>query len=354
MDIAEILQNDFSQIINKYDFSSLRNKSIFITGATGLLGSQLVLFLDYLNQVKKYGIHIFALVRAKEKAEHVFEEAINRITCFYGDVMNLPEIVESIDYIIHGASITASKAFVENPVEVIEVALDGTRNLLNLAKKKNVKSFVYLSSLEVYGTFIIDDGIKKVTEKDAGYLDSMSVRSSYSESKRLCETLCKSYQTEYGLPAKVARLCQTFGCGVDYNDNRVFAQFARSIIEKKDIILKTKGETVRNYCYTSDAVSGILTVLLKGKSGEAYNIANPDSTISIADMASLFCTTFEKSKSKVVFDLNNDNSKLGFNPVVRLKLDSTKLQSLGWDANVSLLDSIKRLVVFMEKSKCKK
>ena len=179
----------------------------------------------------------------------------------------------------------------------------------------------------------------------------MSVRSSYSEGKRLCETLCKSYQSEYALSIKIARLCQTFGCGVEYNDNRVFAQFARSIIENRDIVLKTKGETIRNYCYTSDAISGILTVLLKGENGEAYNIANPDSTISIKDMANLFCDLFKNSKSKVIFDLLDDTCKLGFNPVVKLQLDSSKLQSIGWHACIPLSEAIKKLVSYMGESK---
>lgn len=349
MSINKILLEDFSQITKNYSFSELRNSSVLISGSTGLLGSQLVLFLDYLNQNLDYNTSIYALVRSKDKAFRIFGEAFERITCIYGDVLNFPEITNQIDYVIHGASITSSKAFVENPVEVIDVALRGTKNILEFAKKKNVISFIYLSSLEVYGSFPFEMGVKNVTEDDCGYLDSMSVRSSYSEGKRLCETLCKSYQSEYGLGLKVARLCQTFGYGVDYNDNRVFAQFARSVIENKDIVLKTKGETVRNYCYTSDAISGILTILLKGENGEAYNIANQNSTISIIDMAELYCRLYPESKSKVVFEVSEDINKFGFNPTVKLQLDSTKLQKLGWNACVSLADSIKRLVEYMRK-----
>ena len=343
----KILLEDFASVAERYDFSALKNSSVFITGSTGLLGSQLVLFLDYLNQTKDYGTKIYALVRSREKAERVFADAFGRVNCVCGDVLNLPQIPEPIDYVIHGASITSSKAFVEKPVEVIDILINGTKNVLEFVEQKKVKSFVYLSSLEIYGSFPNQKEIAIVKEDDSGYINSMSVRSSYSEGKRLCESLCRAYQSEYDLPVKVARLCQTFGYGVEYNDNRVFAQFARSVIENKDIVLKTKGETVRNYCYTSDAVSGILTVLLKGENGEAYNIANPNSTISIADMASLFCNLFEKSKSKVVFDLTDDVSKFGFNPVVKLQLNSSKLQALGWSANVGLSDSIRKLVAYM-------
>ena len=176
----------------------------------------------------------------------------------------------------------------------------------------------------------------------------MSVRSSYSESKRMVENICASYASEYKIPIKVVRLCQTFGAGVEYNDSRVFAQFARSVIEGKDIILKTKGETVRNYCYTTDAVSGILMVLSKGNVGEAYNVANMDTTISIADMAELVCSLYSESGSKVIFDIAEDVEKLGYNPMVKLQLDSTKTVALGWHSKVDLKDMFKRLVSGMK------
>ena len=351
MDKKDIFFDDFNLISKKHDFSLLKNSTIFITGSTGLIGSQIVLFLDYLNQMQKFNIKILALIRSEKKAKSIFGDVIQRIKLIYGDIMDLPEISEPIDYVIHGASITDSKTFIEKPVETISTALDGSRNVIKQFIGKDIKSFVYLSSLEVYGSFPNNEGIKRVCEADSGYINTLSIRSSYSESKRMVENICISYVSEFNIPIKIVRLCQTFGPGVKYSDNRVFAQFARSVIEGKDIVLKTKGETVRNYCYTADAISGILIVLIKGFAGEAYNIANPYSTISIADLAHLYCSLFSKSNAKVIFDIVEDAEKLGYNPILKLELDSSKLVNLGWIPITSLEDSIKKLVHYMLENK---
>lgn len=340
----DILEKDINELVSNCKvFSKLENSSVLVTGSTGLIGSILVKSL-----LKNKNIKVYACCRNREKFNSVFKNYISpNLISIFSDILDFDISNLNIDYIIHTASITDSKTFIEKPVETLNIAIDGTRNLLKQCVNKNIKSFVYLSSLEVYGTFYDFDGIKNVKETDSGYIDTMSVRSSYSEGKRIVENICKSYCNEYKVPVKVARLCQTFGAGVLYNDNRVFAQFARAIIEKKDIVLKTKGETVRNYCYTTDAVSGILTILLKGNSGEAYNIANMETTISIVDMAKQVCSLYTDSNSKVVFDIAEDASKLGYNPVVKLQLDSTKLQTLGWQPFINLKEAYKRLIEYM-------
>ncbi|MGI5058554.1 NAD-dependent epimerase/dehydratase family protein [Treponema pectinovorum] len=336
-----ILDNDITELVSqKKYFQHFEGSSILITGATGLIGSIMA------KALIKYGkIKVFACCRNKEKFNLIFKnyECENLIP-IYSDIFDLNILNIDVDYIVHGASVTDSKTFVENPIKTIDVAVDGTRNLLRQCIGKKIKGFAYMSSLEVYGSFDYYEGIKNVTEEDFGSINPISVRSSYSESKRMVENICASYSKEFKIPVKICRLCQTFGAGVEYSDNRVFAQFARSIIENKDIILKTKGETVRNYCYTTDAVSGILTVLSKGKVGEAYNIANNETTISIADMATLVCNLYSKGASKVIFDVTGDASKFGYNPTVRVKLDSKKLMSLGWNPVVPLDEMYKRLI----------
>ncbi|MBO7048753.1 MAG: NAD-dependent epimerase/dehydratase family protein [Spirochaetia bacterium] len=335
-----IVESDIKELIQqrKY-FEPFMGSTVLVTGATGLLGSLLV------KALYSYADTVYACCRNKVKFDSVFDGYMNgKIIPVFSDITELDISDYKLDYIIHTASTTDSKTFVEKPVDTINVAVEGAKNLLVQCIEKKLKGFIYLSSLEVYGSFPGVEGIKNVTEKDFGYLEPVSVRSSYSESKRLVETLCRAYQSQYGVSVKIARLCQTFGAGVQYNDNRVFAQFARSVIEDKDIILKTKGETVRNYCYTTDAITGLLTVLAMGKAGEAYNIANRNTTISIADMAALFCRLYPASGIKVVFDIAEDTGKLGYNPVVKLQLDSAKLEKLGWTASVGLEKMIYRLV----------
>ncbi len=338
--INPIVELDIKELIrNRKYFEPFIGTSVLVTGSTGLLGSLTVKALSH------YAGHVYACCRSKDKYNFVFEGyTAENIIPVFSDITDLDISNYKLDYIIHAAGITDSKTFVERPVDTINVVVEGTKNLLAQCAGKSLKGFIYLSSLEIYGSFPGVNDIKNVTEIDFGYLDPVSVRSSYSESKRLTETLCKAYQSQYDVPVKIARLCQTFGAGVLYNDNRVFAQFARSVIECKDIILKTKGETVRNYCYTTDAITGLLTVLANGTAGEAYNIANRDTAISIVDMANLFSRLYPESETKIVFDIAEDAGKLGYNPMVKLQLDSSKLEKLGWTAVVGLEEIIRRLV----------
>lgn len=344
------LQGDVEYIANSASipWDELGGRSVLVTGATGLIGSLVVMALACRNRLFNQGTRIKALVRNREKAERVFESILGRpgFEIVEGDVNSSIEGAGDVDYIIHAASATSSKYFVTNPVETIATAIDGTRNVLELARRCKAKGFLYLSSLEVYG--VPAEGHVKMQESEAGYIDSMKVRSCYSEGKRMVECLCASYASEYDVPAKVVRLAQTFGAGVAYEDGRVFAQFARSAIEGSDIVLKTKGETLRNYCYTADAVTALLLVLVKGTVGEAYNIANKDTAISIADMAKLVCDKFSGGRSKVVFDIAEDATKLGYNPVVKICLDTTKLESLGWRAEYNLEQMFERTIASMK------
>lgn len=230
-------------------------------------------------------------------------------------------------------------------METIDLAINGTKKLLDLAKNKQVRSMVYLSSLEVYGTTSPD--ASSISEKDYGYLDPTSVRSSYSESKRMAESLCVGYCYQYQVPVRMARLSQTFGPGVSYEDNRVFAQFARAVLEKRDIILRTKGETVRNYCYTKDAIEAIFYILLKGQAGQAYNVANKETAISIREMAEMVIERSGSNETKLVFDLADDVEKLGYNPTVKIRLNTDKLESLGWQAHTDLETMFLRLIESM-------
>lgn len=348
----EILQADSDKLAESdiIPWESLKNQSVLVTGATGLIGFQLVMAMLNANHKKNLNMTVYAAVRNRDKAQNLFRYADKSALEFVVQDIQKPFDIDcDIDYIIHGASMTSSKDFVDYPVETIKTAIDGTENVLKLAKSKNIKGMVYLSSLEIYG--VMDFSIDKVTENMSGTIDPMSVRSSYSEGKRMVECLCASYASEYNIPVKVARLCQTFGPGVSYSDNRVFAQFARAIIEGKDIVLKTDGSTERNYCYVSDAVSGILTILLKGKSGQAYNVANKNTLITIRGMAEMLIEKYPESGTKLVFDIAEDVTKLGYNPKVKINLATDKLEALGWSAKTDLPEMFDHLIKSMNLTK---
>lgn len=329
MRVNRELMDDFDRALEAgyLDLSKLDGKRILITGATGLIGSTLVRLLARYAEISARRPRIIALVRSQEKAERVFGgELMEQLDCVVGDVTEAIALDGPVDYIVHGASVTSSRAFVGKPVETIRTAVRGTENLLELAREKGTKSFVYLSSMEVYGAPQTEE---KITEQSPTNLDAMAVRSSYPESKRACEALCAAYCSEYGIPAKVIRLTQTIGPGVAYDDGRVFAEFARCVIENRDIVLHTLGQTKRSYLYTVDAATAILTVLLAGENGQAYNAANEDSYCSIVDMGRVALAHSRDQALTIRVEADDDGTR-GYAPTLYMDLDTSKLRNLGW------------------------
>jgi len=344
-----ILEEDFLRTASDaiIPWSRLDGCSVLITGATGLIGSLLVKTLLY--RADRFGtdVNVIAQVRSLPKAEHVFagQKAFwgSRLTFLEADVLQPYGEDVKADFIIHTASSTVSKDFVEKPVDVIETTLQGTRNILELARRCATQSTVYLSSMEVYGKLPHE----RVTEKDSGYLNPLAIRSSYPQSKRMAECLCAAYAAQHGVHVSTARLTQTFGAGVQPTDNRVFAQFARSAMQKKDIVLFTTGQTKRDYLYTADAVRGILSILLLGKPGEAYNISNPASYITIYDMA-LLCREF--GAQDVRCELNEQEARK-YNEELHICLDNSKLDELNPFERVGLKEMYKRMIAVISGEK---
>lgn len=324
-------------------WEQLRNKSFLITGATGLIGSVMIKCLLELNRQKQLGIKLVAVVRNIEKAQQVFGEDYPLVNFLKLELHNIStnSIHDSIDYIVHLASPTASKYFVEHPVETLRTAIEGTTTILEYAKAAKTKAMIYASSLEVYGSNNTDEWID---ESFQGYVNPTEVRSSYNIGKRACECLCHSYAKEYDVNVMIARLTQTTGAGITKDDNRVIVQFAHQAAEGKDIILHTTGKAARPYCYTTDAISALLYILLRGGSGQAYNVANADTYISAHDMAEYLKRHFNPSIN-VYLKLRND---MGYAPETKLKLDTAKIESLGWKPRYGLIEMFERLITFVK------
>ena len=350
----DIFVEDMNSVLSSCDeaLHTLTGKSVLVTGATGLIGSTLVNALcAFAWACTANGAeppHVLALVRNQAKAEAMFagipEEILTLVVSDVTDSNIHEKFADlNVNYIVHAASETSSRAFVSSPVDVINTAITGTRNMLELARSKKCDGFVYTSTMEVYGAPETDE---KIFESSGTDLDTMSVRSSYPESKRMCESLCASYASQYGVPAKVLRLTQTFGPGVRYDDGRVFAEFARCAIEKRDIVLHTKGETCRSYLYTADAAAAILTVLAFGEVGEAYNAANEATYCSVYEMAQMVANECASGDITVRVEVE-DTEKFGYAPVLHMNLDTFKLRSIGWEPAVGLKDQFDRMICCM-------
>ncbi len=336
-----VTETDTNEIINSefMNWGYFKNSTVLVTGATGLIGYQIVLALLLANEKLNTDIKVIALVRNKLKAAEKFKNyKKGNLKFIIQDITEPIHMKDKVDYIIHTANGTSSRSFVEQPVETINSIILGTKNILKFAKDTKVKGLVYLSSMEVYG---ITDSNKTepLKENEYGYIDLQSARSSYSEGKRLAENMCYCYCREYQVPVKIARLCQIIGTGIEENDNRVFAQFARSVAKKQDIVLHTTGKTIRNYCYITEAIVAIFILLEKGVNGEVYNIANPDTSYSIRQIAEMLCEKYTDSNIKFVY--TNDNS---YFPATRLSLDISKMKDLGWQAQINLMEMFDRLI----------
>lgn len=340
-----ILLEDLEKISNSdICFEKYKNKTFLITGGTGLIGSLLIKSLLYCDKKYKLNIKICAIVRDKNKALEILSEYDNnKIIHYYICDIEKDDIVidEKIDYIIHSASVTRSKYMIEHPVKVFNTLTIGTKKMLDIAVANETETFVFISSMEVYGQIECNG---KVYEDKLGYVELNNPRSCYPEGKRACECLCHAYMSEYGLNVKVARLAQTFGPGILKDENRVFAQFAKSAINNENIILHTDGSSEGNYVYTRDAIRGILYLLNKGQKGGTYNISNEECHYTIKKMAELVAKEICDNSINVVIDIPDNNEKLGYAPAVKMWLDSSKMREIGWKPEVGMVEAYSRMI----------
>jgi nucleoside-diphosphate-sugar epimerase len=340
----EAVQQDIERIVSdlRLPWAAMKDSAVLVTGATGLVGSFLVRTLRAASDRHGLNLYIIGNGKNQDKVQKLIDEcradfAIGTDICKPFPREVLPE---RVDYIFHCAAITKSAEMVAKPVDVITTAADGTRNMLDLAKERKCKGFLFLSSMEVYG----QTELAEVRETDLGVIDLTNPRSSYPESKRFCESLCVAYAKQYGVPIKIARPAQTFGAGTSKDDLRVFAQFARSAVNGKDITLHTEGKSRGNYCYTADTVSGLLYVLLMGNACEAYNIANPEASATIREMAEMVAKEVGDSKIKVIVAIPKDIAERGYAPDVGYRLNADKLKALGWQPQYGLTDMYMRMI----------
>ena len=309
------------------EFREFEGKSVLLTGATGLICSSIADMLIRCNEEQNFGIEIYVTGRDPEKVQDRFGGYASREYFHilkYDALEEIRDFPEKIDYIIHGAGNAFPGAMIKEPVETMECNTGGTLRLLKYASKAGCRRFMYISSSEVYGKKETDRPFK---EEDYGFVDLLGPRSAYPVSKRAGETLCASYSYEFGLESVIIRPGHIYGPTASRKDNRVSSAFAYRAADGEDIIMKSDGTQIRSYVYCVDCASAALIVLLNGENIGAYNISNPDSVISIKEMADKLALAGEIS---IKTELPDENEKKAFNPMDNSSLDSSKLLALGW------------------------
>lgn len=345
----ELYIEDLEQI-NSIDipWERLENRSILITGGTGLIGSVLVDSLIYRNEEKNAGIDIWVLARNEVTLKERFADYINKPYFHYliQDVCNQIDIDNPIDFIIHGASKGDPYSFVHDPVGVMNANYIGTYQVLELARKKSCEKVLFISSGEVYGNHSDEvmsneeKEIRGIKEDEYGYLEILNPRSCYSSSKRAAETLYASYSNQYGITVCIARPCHTYSATMLSTDSRVIGEFIKKGLQHQDIIMKSAGKQLRSYCYVADTVTALLYILLYGNNCSAYNIASKNSIVTIKDLADIVAL---KSGVEVKHELPSAVEKKGYSEIINAVLNSSELERLGWQARYNIQDGIDRM-----------
>jgi nucleoside-diphosphate-sugar epimerase len=339
----KIIESDLRIICNSnLDWEKFKNSTVLVTGAYGMLASYMVYTLAYLNSTYPLlNIKIIAQCRNIEKAKDKFKN-IPQLFITNIDICGNFNFIENVDYIIHAASPASAQYYSTDPISVINPNVIGTKNLLNLAKEKSVKGFLFLSSGDVSGK--VDKEL--ITEDDYGYLNPIDLRSCYAESKRIAETMCKCYNHQHELHTISVRPEHTYGPTLDLiNDQRVFSEFISNIVNKKDIVIKSDGMSVRTFTYISDATIGFFTALLKGVSGESYNVSNNKCRIKIKDLAEMLVSMYPEKKLKVVYEKRSDtNEYIENKDNIRPTLSTQKIEKLGFTCNIDLKEGFKRTI----------
>lgn len=346
----EVVQEDLSLILNQnIDLSKFKNKSVLITGATGMLASYYMYTLMYLNDVMNYNIKIYPLVRNISKLDNLVNLPTRKdIFPIEQDVCDEINIEDKIDYIIHMASSANPKTIKTNPVGIIEANVFGTLNVLNLAKQNDAK-VIFTSTREVYGKMDTDI----ITEEDMGILDCLELRSCYPESKKLAENLIVSYAYQHGIKYEIVRIAHSYGPGmIIKDDGRIMSDLINNVVNSEDIVLKSTGEAKRAFCYIVDATTALLHVTLSNEDNQVYNIANETEEISIRDLAESLTNWFSDKNIQVVYDIQENNNQ--YVKFKRVRLDTSKLESLGWKPVVSLEEGVKKTVNYFDKEAVKK
>ena len=320
---------------NISNFESLKNSTILITGITGMIGSCLMDVIFVLNEEYKYNTKVIGMIRNKSHLPERFKH-YDFLKIKQQDIIDHVDYNDKLDYVIHAASNADPNSFAKYPVDTMMCNFVGIKNILDCAHVNDAKKVLFVSSGEIYGQG--SDNMVSFSEEDSGRVEILNSRSCYPVSKIASETLCCAYSEQYGIQTVIARPCHTYGPTQTERDSRASSQFIRAIVDDLDIVMKSDGSQIRSYCNVIDNVTGLLTILCKGISGNAYNVANNNSVVSIREFAEILCKC---SNKKIKYDNPTAKEKNSFNRVTRSVLNGEKLMKLGWKPIFGIVDGLK-------------
>lgn len=343
----ELYKNDIQLLTDEFNgWEQLSEKTMLITGATGMIASTIIDIIMYRNEKFNQETKIIAISRNEQKARERFELYWNSPYFSYisHDMANPLLNLERADYILHAASNTHPKAYATEPVQTITANVLGTYELLNYAAELGCERFLCFSSVEIYGESRND--VDKFTESYLGYIDCNTVRAGYPEAKRISESLCNAFAAQKGLDFVIGRFSRVYGPTMRKDDSKAIAQFIRKAVEREDIVLKSEGNQLYSYTYVIDAAMAAIYLLVYGQKGEAYNISDENSEITLKELAQILA---DEAGSRVVFELPDAVEKAGYSTATKAVLDNTKIKDLGWSAKIPIKEGLAKTVQVLRK-----
>ena len=338
---VEDIQNVAEELSEFYD--DLEGKTVLIAGGKGFLGTYFKNVLTKINQILSKPTKIIimdSLITSKDKND----ENNSDVKFLEQDISQSFEIQNDVDYIIHAASIASPPTYRKFPIKTVDVNYQGTKNLLEFAKKKKITSMLLLSSSEIYG----DPEIFPTPESYVGKVSCTGPRACYDESKRLAETISILYFQQYNIPIKIARPFNVYGPYLNLNDGRIIPDFMNNAINKSQIIIHSDGTPTRSFCYASDAISGFFKLLFSNHNGIICNVGN-DEEVSVKNVANIIQNIMNKPIS-IKMEKSEDPNYTKDNPQRRCPDLSLIKKSVNYQPNVNLEEGLKRVYMWYRRN----